>query len=111
MPNREYHPAPEDLEIEVDSLLASPVYLRVPINILVIDILLQSVSEEAGPGGPESIIQRLQPICKENLTREAVLEGEKDLSEDQYYILVEIVADDPADTAIALSAMDQDKAV
>ena len=56
MPNREYHPAPEDLEIEVDSLLASLVHLRIPINILVIDILLQSVSEEAGPGGPESII-------------------------------------------------------
>ena len=53
----------------------------------------------------------MQPICEEDLTREAVLEGEKDLCEDQYYILVEIVADDPADTAIALSAMDQDKAV
>ena len=52
MPDREDHPAPEDLEIEVDSFLSRLVHLRIPVHVLVINILLKSVGEEARPRGP-----------------------------------------------------------
>ena len=49
MPDREDHPAPEDLEIEIDTLLSCLVHLRIPVHVLVINILLKSVSKEARP--------------------------------------------------------------
>ena len=52
MPDREYNPAPEDFEIEIDSFLAGFVHCWVEVDILVIDILLKRVREEAGEAGP-----------------------------------------------------------
>jgi len=49
MPDGEYHPAPEDSHVEVDSFLASLINLGIPVNILVVDVLFKRISEEAGP--------------------------------------------------------------
>ena len=106
MPDRENHPAPEDLEIEIDSLLPCLVHLRIPVYVLVINILLKSVSKEARPRGPQRIIKSLQPVCKENLAWEAIFQGKVYFSKDEHNILVEVVTDDPAHPAIALPSVD-----
>ena len=52
MPNGKDDPAPENTEVEIDALLASFVDLWVEIYILIVDVLLERVGEETGPGGP-----------------------------------------------------------
>ena len=52
MPYREDDPFPEHLEIEVYSLLAGLVHLWILVAVLIVDILFEGVSKEAGPRGP-----------------------------------------------------------
>ena len=107
MPKRENDPAPEDFKVEVDSFLAGFVDLRELIDELVIHILLHRVRKEAGPRGPESIVERLEPVSEEDLPWETVLKREEDFSKNEHNVLVEVIADNPADSTIAPSAMDQ----
>ena len=50
MPDRESYPSPEDLEVEIDTLLASLVDIGVVVDVLIIDVLLQRVREQACKG-------------------------------------------------------------
>ena len=50
MPDRESNPSPEDLEVEIDALLASLVDIGVVVDVLIIDVLLQGVREQACKG-------------------------------------------------------------
>lgn len=68
MPDREDDPTPEDREVKVDALLAGLIDLRVPVDILIVNVLLERVSEEAGPGRPKCVIQGLEPICEKDLS-------------------------------------------
>ena len=68
VPDREDNPTPEDREVKVDALLAGLIDLRVPVDILIVNVLLERVSEEAGPGGPKCVVQGLEPICEEDLS-------------------------------------------
>lgn len=68
MPDGKDDPSPEDLEVKVDALLTGAVDLWVPVHVLVVHVLLKREGDEAGPGGPESVVEGLEPV------------GEKDLS-------------------------------
>ena len=107
MPDWEDDPSPEDFEVEIGALLASFVYHGVPVDVLIVNVLLKRVGEKAGPGRPQSVVEGLKPICEEDLARDTVSEGEKDLSENEYDILVEVVADEPADATVAIPSVDQ----
>ena len=52
MIDREENPPPKDLKVKIDAFLACLVDLRVPVHVLVIDILLKRVGKETSPGGP-----------------------------------------------------------
>ena len=56
VPDGKDDPAPEDAEVEVDMFLAGLVHLRIPVHVLVVHVLLQTVCEEARPGRPECVI-------------------------------------------------------
>jgi len=68
MPYGENNPAPKNLKVEVNTLLASFVDLWVHIDELVVHVLFQGVCEQAGPARPKCVIEGLKPICEENLT-------------------------------------------
>ena len=107
VPNRENDPSPEHFEIEVDSFLTCLVDLGIPVHVLIVHILLKRVGKEARPRTPQCIVEYLQPVCKEDLSREAILQREENLCEHQNDILVEVVANDPADATVAPTTMNK----
>jgi len=111
MPNGEENPAPEDLEVEVDTLLASCVKLGVLVDVLVVDILFNGVREKTLPRRPNGVVHGGEPLSKEDLTGVAVFSGEEDLSEDEHDVLVEVVAHEPRHSSVAPSAMNEEKSM
>jgi len=111
VPDREENPLPKDLEVEKGAFLAGLVDLRVLVNVLVVDVLLDGVGEEASPGGPKGVVEGLKPVGEEDLAREAVAQREEDLCEDKDDVLVEVVANDETHSAVAPPSMDQQESV
>ena len=111
MPDREDDPSPEHFKVEVDALLTSFVDLWIAIAVLIIDVLLKRVCKQASPWRPQSVVKSLEPVSEEDLSWEAILEWEENLSEDQHNILVKVVADDPADASVAPPTMHEQKPV
>jgi len=67
VPDGEDNPLPKDLEVEVGAFLAGLVDLRVLVNVLVVDVLLDGIGEEASPGGPKGVVEGLEPVGEEDL--------------------------------------------
>jgi hypothetical protein len=105
--DRKENPPPKDLEIEIGTFLACLVNLWVPVHVLVVDVLLEGVGEEAGPGRPECIVKGLKPVSKEDLARKTIAKREKDFCENKDDVFVEVVAHDPADSSVAPSSVNQ----
>lgn len=81
MEQREKYPPPEDCIREVLFLLPCRIYDGVFVNVLVVHILLEQISKETMPASPKGVVKHRQPICKVDLTRESIEEGEIELSE------------------------------
>lgn len=80
---------------------------RVFEGIICVYILFEYKGKETLPRSPHSIIEHRQPISKENLPAESIVEGKVDFCEDKDDVLVEIVANHPTNSSISPSAMNK----
>lgn len=103
-------PFPEDEDVEVFVLLACFVNLCVRVNyVCEVNVLLEGKGEEACQGGPEWVIKSGQPLGEVDLSRPAVEVDEVDLCEDKNDVLVKVVTNNPGDSAVANSAVNENK--
>ena len=72
-------------------------------------VLLECKGKEAGQGGPEGVIESRQPLCEIDLARPAVEVDEVDLCENKDDVFVKVVTNNPRDSTIANSTVDENK--
>lgn len=110
MPDSENNPSPEDLQVEEFALLTSLVDHGVFEHELIVNVLVYHIRKQTLPGGPDGVVHCREHVREEHLTTISVLGCEPDLCEDQKNILVEVVAHQEGDSAVAPASMDQDQA-